>query len=489
MSSRATAVFRVPGLSRASRVSRTLLVSRTTRVFAALLLAVALAAPAVPALAWANGGGANGGDGYGSHDWIVDAAVAVLDGRADGWFDAETARLASDDPDTVEARATRIEHVYRDSGRRGGAVARISLEFDAATAAYQRGVAARDAGDAGAASVAFHDASRHIGLLAHILGDIVQPFHSAVEGTALTTLHLGYEALVNAQQRSPDGRPDWRSPRRTVDPISNIRRTAIATAAYSRSHFADVYAVLTTDGFVLTPELDAITGLLMQRAANDLADIIWSISQGVGAAPAVSSLSMSVRWTGVRAGGTNTVYVRARDARGRPLEGVAVVVAWPTATGSRPEYLYTDATGYQSRTAGVGTTPKRVLRRVVATSTVRDATATATRFWTISPRLATGLAGFKTIVSDATVVPGQVVRVTSVARDSNGRGVPNLLVTWTWNFGGTIVRTKGYTGSTGRASSTQVISKTTTMATVTVTARTESGSTSRSSTTRFRRVT
>ena len=226
----------------------------------------------------------------------------------------------------------------------------------------------------------------------------------------------------------------------------------------------------------------------MQRAANDLADIIWSISQGVGAAPAVGSLSLSVRWTGVRAGGTNTVSVRARDARGRPLEGVAVVVAWPTATGTRPEYLYTDATGYQSRTAGVGTTPKRVLRPVVATSTVRDVTVTAARSWTISPRLATGRAGFKTIVSDSTVVPGQVVRVTSVARDANGRGVPNLLVTWTWNLGGTTVKTTAYTGSTGRASSTLVISTTTTMATVTVSARTQSGSVTRSSSTSFRRV-
>ena len=463
-------------------------VNRVTRVLAALLLAVALAGPATPALGWANGGGANGGDGYGTHDWIVDAAVAVLDGRANDWFDAETARLASDDPDTVEDRGTRAEHVYRDSGGRGGAIARISYEYDVATAAYQRGVAARDGGDPGAATEAFHDASRHIGLLAHFLGDIAQPFHTATEGTALTSLHLGYEALVNAQQRSPDGRPDWRSPRRTVDPVSNMRRTAIATAAYSRSHFADVYAVLTTEGMVLTPELDAITGLLMQRAADDLADIIWSISQGVGGAPAAASLGMSVRWTGVRAGGTNTVYVRARDARGRPIEGLAVVVAWPTATGTRSEYLYTDATGYQSRTAGVGTTPKRLLRRVVATSTVRDAKVTATRSWTISPRLATGSAGFKTIVSDATVVPGQVVRVTSIARDAKGRGVPNLLVTWTWNVGGTIVTTRAYTGSTGRASSTQVTSTTTTMSTVKVSARTQSGSISRSSSTSFRRV-
>jgi hypothetical protein len=81
-----------------------------------------------------------------------------------------------------------------------------------------------------------------------------------------------------------------------------------------------------------------------------------------------------------------------------------------------------------------------------------------------------------------------VVGVTSVARDANGRGVPNLLVTWTWNLGGVIVKTTAYTGSTGRASSTQVISTTTTMAKVTVTARTQSGSVTRSSSTSFQRA-
>lgn len=457
---------------------------RTPRIAVSIVLALVCAGVPVPALGWGNGSG----DGYGSHDWIVDAAVAVLDGRAADWFDAGTARLATDDPDTVEDRGTKAEHVYRDSGRRGGAVARISAEYDLAMASYQRGVAARDAGDAATATEAFRDASLHIGLLAHFVGDISQPFHTATEGIALATLHKDYERLVDAQQRTPDAKPEWRSPVRTVHAIANVRRTAIATAAYSRSHFADVYAVLTTDGAVLTPELDAITGLLMQRAAEDLADIIWSISQGVGAAPPPASVSLSVRWTGVLASGSNTVSVKALDARNRPIEGLGVVVAWPTPTGVRPEYLYTDATGYQSRSASVGSGPRLVLRPVVATATVRDVRLTARKAWTISPRLATGSAGFRTVVSDATVVPGQVVRVTSIARDGGGRAVPNLLVTWTWDLGTTTVKTRAYTGSTGRASSTYVVTAATPMTTIRVTARTEAGSVARSSATSLRRV-
>jgi hypothetical protein len=458
---------------------------RTLRLAVPLVVALAFASAPGPALGWRNGG--DDGNGYGSHDWIVDAAVDVLDGRAADWFDPAVARLASDDPDMIEDRGTRDEHAYRSAGR-GGAIARISYEYDLAQAAYQGGVAARDAGDSGAATSAFTDASHHLGLLAHFIGDISQPFHTAPEGPGLTTLHEAYEGLVAAQQRAPDARPDWRSDRRTVSEISNIRRTAIATAAYSRSWFGDVYAVLTTDGVVLTPELDAITGSLMRRAAEDLADIIWSVSQGVGAAPPAASLDLSVRWTGVRSAGDNTVSVRALDDRGRPIEGLAVVVAWPTPTGTRMEYLYTDATGYQSRAAGVGKGPRRVLRPVVATATVRDSTVQVRRTWTISPRLAAGSAGFKTVVRDATVVPGQTVRVTSVARDRRGRGVANLLVVWTWDLGGTVVKTRGYTNAKGRASTSQLITTATTMSRIRVTARTESGSVSRTSTTSLRRA-
>ena len=42
--------------------------------------------------------------------------------------------------------------------------------------------------------------------------------------------HLFDEGLVNAQQGSADAKPEWRSERRTVEAIKDIRRTALATA-------------------------------------------------------------------------------------------------------------------------------------------------------------------------------------------------------------------------------------------------------------------
>jgi hypothetical protein len=455
------------------------------RTLAAILLAAVMLVPAAPALGWANGGG----DDYGTHDWIVDQALKVLDGRADDWFDARTARLASDDPDTVEVRdPAEIGHVYRDSGKRGGAVSRIADEYDLAQAAYQQGMAARAVGDASTEHDAFQAASYHIGLLSHFVGDISQPFHTGLESSGNQSLHTGYERLVSGSQRSASDRPEWQSTRRTVSAIVDVRPFAAATAAYSRTFYTELFHLLKRDGLKMTARVSAITGHVLRRAANDLADMIWSISRGVGAQPEVGSIKMSVKWTGVRSGTTNTVYVRAHDTAGKPIEGLRVVVEWPTATGTHIEYLYTDATGYQQRIYGAGTSPKLVLRPVVATATVRGVVTTATKSWTISPRLATGRAGFKTVVSDATPDVGQTVRVTSVARNAKGRGIPNLLVTWTWDFGSFKVKTKAYTDSSGRASSTQPITDATTTAWVTVTARTQSGSTNRSSSVTFRRT-
>jgi len=119
---------------------------------------------------------------------------------------------------------------------------------------------------------------------------------------------------------------------------------------------------------------------------------------------------------------------------------------------------------------------------------VRGQVRTAHAWWAITPVLKARGAGFKTRVSDATVVPGQTVVVTSIAHDGNGRPVPNLLVRWVWDFDGRKVTTKAITDATGRASSSQLITTSTTRTRVHVTAFTQSASRNRSSTTDFKRV-
>src|SRR5215210_4448172 len=102
-----------------------------SRAIPALLLTILVAgATATSAAAWTNGAG----DGYETHDWIVDQALRVLDGKVDGWFDRDTALRATDDPDHIEVAADpsrSIEHMYREAGVRGGAVHRVAEHYAA----------------------------------------------------------------------------------------------------------------------------------------------------------------------------------------------------------------------------------------------------------------------------------------------------------------------------------------------------------------------
>ena len=439
---------------------------RFARLAATALMAAALVVPA-SAFGWANNH-----DAYGTHDWVLDQALKVLDGRVDGWLDDELARLHSDDPDyTRDPDAN--EHTYRAEGRVGGAVDRIAYHYDLAQAAYQ----AHD----------YDEASIQIGLMSHYAADIAEPFHTHMGGIPLGDQAKKYEQLVAPLHRDRNDTPEWSSSRRTVSEIENVRDTAAGTAAYSRQFFKELHDRLKSSNFHLTDRVSEITGLVFKRATNDLADLIWSITQGVGAQPAVGEIEMEIRWTGVLPGDENTVWVRAFDIDGHPIEGLRVEVAWPTPTGTQIELLYTLPDGRQKRHRPVGTSPKLVLRPVTATAEVRGDAVVANGAWTISPRLGSGDAGFKTVVDDATVIPGQVVTAKSIARDARGDPVPNLLVTWTWDLGATTVKTQGYTNDNGRATSSKTI--TAGMAReIVITGHTQAGSTNRSDTTRVRRV-
>jgi hypothetical protein len=440
-------------------------------MLALAVTASAIALQAAPAAAWANNG-----DGYGTHDWIVDQAVRVLDGRVDSWFDAGIARLASDDPDTVERPLRdQDDHVYHERGKRGGGVDRIATEFDKASASYA-------AGD-------YADASYHIGLLAHIYGDLLQPYHTAYAAMKLDSEHRNYEHRVGDLTRKASDMPAWHSSRRTVSTFANIRTKAAASAAYSRALYPALHKAFGPNQNHLNDRAREITGKVMVRAANDLADVIWSISRGSGAQPKIGALRVSVKWVGVRSGfPTQAVFVTAKDVNGKPIEDLLVRVRWPTSTGTREEILFTDPHGFQKRLGPVGTGPLYQRLDVKATAAVRDQVATANAWWALTRALGSGASGFRTKISDQRVVAGQTVTVTSIARDGKGRPMRNLLVTWTWNYDGTKVTTKAITDANGRASSTQQITSSTTRNRVRVTAHTQAASHNRYVYVYFKRV-
>jgi hypothetical protein len=437
------------------------------RRFIGILLAIALLTTTIaPVSAWNNGGD---DPGYGTHDWVIDAALRVLDGRANGWFNASTARLHSDDPDNAGSTGEN-DHVYRDTGIRGGAIHRVAEHYSAAVRHHK--------------AANYAAASREIGLMAHYYSDIMMPWHSHYDGIGAAG-HLQYEQLVGLEQRAASDAPEWGSGRRTVSTITDARATAISAATYSRGFFPELSTAFNADPTKLTSRVREITRLLMVRTANDLADMIWSISQGKGVPPKVAKLAVSVKWPYAKQNEPfQGIYVTATDAAGRPIEGLRVELALPIPYGSTTRALvWTDHAGYAKWAGAIGTSPYMAKRTVTARATTDGATVTGSAWFVTSPPWGT----FTASINDPRPVAGETVTVTSVAKDSSGRPLAGLKVDWTWNYGSSTIRTSAYTDSQGVARSSRAVTTGTTFNTVTVEAHAIAASSNRYRTVSFQR--
>src|SRR5687768_14704320 len=135
---------------------------RITVVVLTVVLVVGLAGPAS---GWSNGVG--GCNSFGTHDWVLDRAIRAVGEEAD-WVRRRVALRATDDPDCVDGidhASGTWWHVYdRWGATYGGA--------DEAAAVWFRRIKRRlaDGNERGA--------SRALGYLAHIVGDIAQPMHT-----------------------------------------------------------------------------------------------------------------------------------------------------------------------------------------------------------------------------------------------------------------------------------------------------------------------
>lgn len=438
--------------------------SRSARAAVAAIIAGGLLlGSASPAPAWI---GAE--TGYQTHDWFIDQAYRLV-GTDASWFDLDVAREATDDPDNADDHG--VDHVYRDQGIRGAAIQRIVDQYDLAADAYAAG--------------RYTDASRHIGLLSHYYTDILQPYHSHYDGIGKTSQHSEYEHMVLAVTRDANDRPDWGRTGHTPVTISNIRSEAIAASAFARSKFTALHPLISASGTTFTPAIEAITEPLMRRGVNDLADIIRSVKRGAGRAPLVDRLTASVRWQyPARDEDWQHIYTYAYDAAGRPIEGLEVRVTLPS---GRTDLRYTDATGLAYWSGPPGASPHYVKQTATMRATTDGHTETTTTWWTTSPVLATGLAGFATSVDQRSPVAGQYVTVRSTLRDTAGRPVPGIPVTWTWEYPGPDVTTTAMTNAQGVASSKRLVTPGTTFERVTIRARTQSGSQNRNSSAWFQR--
>ncbi len=329
-------------------------------LLAGLLLALVVV---VPATAWSNGPSAGGvtGNGYGTHDWVIDQALKTFNGHVPSWFEASTARLASDDPDTLFWRTN--EHVYFEEGYGRGAVYLVE-EY------YSKAIADLKAGNP-------HQASIDIGRLAHYYADLLQPFHTAHAASGKDSAHTKYELLVDAGNRTSSSSPDWQTADRHPEQVTNIRTIAIAAAAYSRKFFSELYGEFSKNETVLDSRVRQITGYVLKKASRELGDIIHSIDLKIGNAPMVVKLVATRKYSQPSSIEYQAIYIKATDSAGHAIEGLRIDVTWPTSAdvpnGAEPTahvfraYTMPDGTAKATAYIDLGKHDQKLTVKITAT--------------------------------------------------------------------------------------------------------------------------
>ena len=233
--------------------------ARSTPISMLLCLVAALLVPSPGALAWSNG--VNGPNTFGTHDWILREAIEAA-GPAAGWVCRREALRATDDPDTVDGidhASGTWWHVYDEWGSTwGGAPEAVEVWFHRAKTRLADG---KPCG-----------ASRALGIMAHLVGDVAQPMHTDGWLDMENSVHASYEQAVDSRCRASsciyrmtfDGRHSVRPYNRTVKLARN-----------AHPFYAELVRRYHRAGY--TPRVHEITRRQLNRAANALADLIVAI--------------------------------------------------------------------------------------------------------------------------------------------------------------------------------------------------------------------
>ena len=128
-------------------------------------------------------------------------------------------------------------------------------------------------------------------------------------------------------------------------------------------------------------------------------------------------------------------------------------------------------------------------RTVKVAATANLVTTRVSRWFYVTRRLEARSAGFRTRVSDDTVVAGQTASVVTRATDTQGRPVSRLLVSWTWTSAARPSAGRAATPTPRDGRARRCRSRPTRRAgTITVTARTSAASINRSASDTLKRV-
>jgi hypothetical protein len=218
------------------------------------MLVVASFVPAQPvAMGWANGTG--GCNSFGTHDWILKKAIGAAEADAN-WVRTRVALRATDDPDCedgIDHASGTWWHVYdRWGSYYGGA--------DEAAAVWFRRIKHR------LDDFRERVASKALGYLAHIVGDIGQPMHTDQRDRE-DSIHSPYESDVD--ERVGFSFPyDGRQP---AKPAKTVRRLAHR----AHRHYFDLIRAYDRHGF--NRKVRKITRRQLRDATNELADLIAAL--------------------------------------------------------------------------------------------------------------------------------------------------------------------------------------------------------------------
>jgi hypothetical protein len=230
----------------------------TVGVLACALLFVAALVPAQPARAWSNG--VDGPNTYGTHDWVLHRAIKVLRARGSsvGWVKLDVALRATDDPDTVDGldhASSPWWHVYDVWGS-----STYGAAPEAARVWFRRAARRLAAGNE-------RGASKALGILAHIVGDVANPLHTD-QVPVEELLHSDYEHDVDERTQRGDTvfrfRYDGRDHAR---PGARVR----SVAHQAHASYSELVTGYDLNGY--NANVHSITRVALNRGANAVADL------------------------------------------------------------------------------------------------------------------------------------------------------------------------------------------------------------------------
>lgn len=224
------------------------------RVILGFCLIVSINLVAAPVFGWSNG--VDGCNSYGTHDWILDQAVRAV-GEQASWVRTRVALRATDDPDCkdgIDHASGTWWHVYDRWGDEWGGA-------DEAATVWFRRIRTR------IANGNERGASRALGYLAHIVGDVAQPMHTDSSNRE-DGVHSSYESAVDSRISDHSFTYDG------ADPARAGARTRLM-ARQAHRYYWDLVRVYDNHGY--NERVHHITKRQLDRAANAMADLLTSL--------------------------------------------------------------------------------------------------------------------------------------------------------------------------------------------------------------------